>query len=125
MAGPRDRLRIFQRRDIPVFGGNCLPLTMHLAKLAKQVILPALKDSPPDWAYEDRVVAMLAPSLRENVEQFHEGHGADLATMFRDHQIEHIDKTLVEALRIAIARLSPEMVVAICRGSQARDRVKS
>jgi hypothetical protein len=66
-------------------------MTMYIAKLARPIILPALKDSPPEWAYEDRVLVMLAPSLRDNVAQFHEGQGADMVTMFLDHQIEHID----------------------------------
>jgi hypothetical protein len=126
MAGPGNKLRVFERRDVPVFGGGeCLPLTMYIAKLARLVILPALQDCPPEWSYEDRVLVMLAPSLRQDVAQFHEGHGADMVSIFRDHQIEHMDRTLVEELRNAIARLSPDMAAAISRGSEVPHPVES
>jgi hypothetical protein len=91
---------------------------MHIAKLAKPVILPALKDCPPEWAYEDRVLVMLAPSLHDDVARYHEGHGADMVTKFQNHQIEHLDRTLVEELRNAIARISPDMAAAISRGTE-------
>lgn len=117
VASPRRDLRVFQRLDLPVFAETCLPLTMELAMVAREVIQPALEESPPEWAYEDRVLVMLAPSLREDVTRFYEGHGADLAGTFREHQIEHLDRDLVADLFKRIERVSPETAIAVVRGA--------
>jgi hypothetical protein len=106
------RLRLFERRELPAFGGNCLPMTMYLAKLARSVLLPCLDDSPPGWAYEDRVLVMLAPTMREQVEGFYEGQGPDMAAVFEE-RVEPMDRLLVEQLRTRIASLSPALAEAL------------
>jgi hypothetical protein len=117
VAGLRRDVRVFQRQEVPVFGGTCLPLTTELARVARGAIEPALEDSPPTWAYEDRVLVMLAPGLRENVTGFYETHGTDLAGTFRAHQIEHLDRDLVAELLKLLLRLSPETAAAVVRGA--------
>jgi hypothetical protein len=125
MAGVNDRLRVFQRGEVPVFGGEYLPLTMELARLARTTILPALTGTPAEWAYEDRVLVMLVPSLRENVGRFHTGDGPDLATTFREHQIDHMDRGLVAEILSLVDRLSPTMAAALARAVAPPDRPDS
>ncbi len=106
------RLRVFHRGDLPAFGGNSLPLTMYLANLVRPMLLPTLNDSPTKWAYEDRVLVMLAPTMRQQVEEFYEGHGEDLAMMLKA-RIEPMDRLLVETLRTLIMQIAPEMAIAL------------
>lgn len=90
------RLRIMQHR--PDFAGDsCLPLTMHLARLAEQVIEPIL-ESPTEWPFEDRVLVALSPSLAKDVTAYHDGHGAQLMHVLKPRQIERLDRTLVGGL---------------------------
>ena len=93
---------------------------MELAKLARAVIEPSLRETSAGWAYEDRVLVMLVPSLSENVTAFYEGHGAPLAETFREHQIGHMDRGLVGELLQLVARRSPEAAVAVVRMAARR-----
>ena len=98
-------LSVVQQR-LP-YGGSCLPLTMELARLARTVLQPTLAATPQTWTFEDRVLVMLAPSLRTDVEGFHAGTAQAMTDAFELHQVEHLDRTLLEQLLALLTRLSP------------------
>jgi hypothetical protein len=100
---------------VPVFAEVCLPLTMKLARLARAVIMPALADTPAEWAYEDRVLVILAPSLRDDVGTHHAGVGPDMATTFQGHQLDHLDRDLVKQLAALLHTLSPTTAAELAR----------
>jgi len=75
----------------PVFLGSCLPLTMQVATACRKLLRDRLATLPRQWPYEDRVLAVLAPSLLEDIARFHRADGPDMRTLFRSHLLEHMD----------------------------------
>jgi hypothetical protein len=64
---------------------SCLPLTSEMATFARALLEPAIGSLPAEWSLVDRVVALLAPSVRKDIERFY-AEGAQLMTeMFEAH----------------------------------------
>ena len=101
------------KQQPPTFGGTCLPLTMELAHLARNALLPSLVATPRTWSFEDRVLVLLAPSMRTDVEGFVGGTTASMADSFEPHQLEHLAQSFMEQLLALVARLSPTTVSGI------------
>ena len=53
------------------------------------------------------------PSLLVDATEFHDGDGAELNNMFRDHQLESIDKAAVKNLVDRLTALAPDLVDAL------------
>ena len=111
----KTKLTVRQQR-VP-FGGTCLPLTMELARLTRHALLPAMDAIPVTWCYEDRVLVLLAPSLREDVEHFYDGTASSMTDTFEPHQVEHLDRSFIAQLLTLVARLSPAMAAGIAAAS--------
>jgi len=99
------------------YGGTCLPLTMELARLVRPALLPIMTATPRAWTFEDRVLVLLAPSLKADVVRFHEGTAQAMADAFEPHQVEHLDRSFLEQLLALVARLSPSMATGIAQAS--------
>jgi hypothetical protein len=89
--------------------GSALPMTMSLAAVWRRTIELALS-SPDAWPFEDRVLAWLLPNLQSDVARFHAGNGPTLSRVFRDFQLETIDRSLVQLLVARVVRLAPDLV---------------
>jgi hypothetical protein len=106
------------RQEPASFGATCLPLTMELARLARPVLLLEVVTTPDEWAYEDRVLVLLLPSLHREVERFRDLGGPEMKAIFEPHQLEHIDQTLVRSLLAMITDRSPEIGASIIRSAE-------
>jgi len=81
-----------------VFGRSCLPSTMGIATRFRTDILKRLGSVHPDWPFEDRVLVWMLPNLEDEALAYHSAAGADMATMFAQHQLEHFDQSLATEL---------------------------
>lgn len=108
-------LSVVQQR--PPYSASCLPLTMELAHIARTALQPALADTPRSWTFEDRVLVLLAPSLRTDVEGFHAGTARAMEDAFEPHQVEHLDRSFLEQLLELVTRLSPAIASGIAQAS--------
>lgn len=94
----------------PSFAESCLPLTMEMANLVKELLLPMLATSTRKWPFEDRVLAWLEPALAEDIRVFHDSSGNDMNEMFQDHQINHLDCTLLNILIVRLESIRPGFI---------------
>ncbi|MDB4929718.1 MAG: hypothetical protein JWM10_2202 [Myxococcaceae bacterium] len=116
MLKAKPTIRATSRQRPTTYGGSCLPMTMELARLAKPVLLGTMA-SPSEWGFEDRVLVLLAPSMRADIEQFRSGAAASMDDMFEPHQVERFDQSFVAQLFEIVTRLSPELAARIVAGS--------
>jgi hypothetical protein len=107
-----------QARPEP-FAATLLPLTMELARTVQPVLERELAKLPRAWPFEDRVLALLAPSLLTDLHRFHTSGGDDLSSLFATHQVEHLDRSLLGLLITRLARLSPETTAEVFRSASA------
>ena len=116
-SGPR--LGVEQK---PVsYASSCLPLTSEMAKLAKALLEPTIRNLPREWNLVDRVVALLVPSVSRDVENFYVGGGKSMAEMFETHQVERLDRDLLVRLCAKIEKLSPGFMGTLNRAVRNDD----
>ena len=101
MAGPSSdksvRLNVALEQG---FAHGCLPGTMALAGKFRRDIVPKLDADHAEWPFEDRVLVWMLPNMECDALAYHQREGAEMATMFAQHQLEHFDETLaIELLR--------------------------
>jgi hypothetical protein len=105
------RMRINQVR--PSFSAeSTLPLTAELATVTREALEPLLVGLPAEWSYFDRVLVFLAPSVRSDVERFHDKGKRAMSDMFEEHQLEHLDQTLLASLYTALETHAPGLLAA-------------
>ncbi len=106
MRGPTQRPRPQVRQEVP-FTGSCLPLTAELVPQLESVITPIVASTPQAWHLVDRVVAILVPSLKNDISRFYAGEGNPMSEIFREHQLEHLDQDLLLLLFGQIEKAAP------------------
>src|SRR5262245_57085012 len=94
-------------RPEKVFENSCLPSTMGLAARFHADLLLRLASIEPGWPFEDRVLVWLLPNLERDSRAFHSGNGGNLASMFAEHQLAHIDEALTGELLRRLDEQSP------------------
>lgn len=92
------------------FSRSSLPLTMELADILKTLIIPNLDNHSNLLPFHDRVLAWLAPSLKDEIARFHGGVGPALDDIFRNEAIKHIDHELMMTLSREIELTHPGTV---------------
>ena len=80
------------------FTETCLPKTKDIAFNSSEVLLPLVRSYPNSWSFIDKVVVMLAPKFREEVEAYYANEGECLEEMFKLSQIEYLDQLLARDL---------------------------
>lgn len=80
------------------FSESYLPLTMGIAEQSRELLSPRLDEFPTGWCFQDRVLVWLAPTFREDVREFYRDNGPDIAAIFKQHHLEHLDKDLAKRL---------------------------
>ena len=94
-------------QQVRAFYRDSLPLLMELARFTKGVLKSRLSRLPTQWSYEDRVLALLAPSLVPDIHRYYESGGPDMANLFEPHQLAHMDRDLVSDLGKHLERVHP------------------
>jgi hypothetical protein len=94
-------------QQVMAFDHNALPLLIELARFTKGVLKSELSHLPKQWCYEDRVLALLAPSLVADIRKYYQSGGPNLANMFERHQLAHMDRDLVVDLGVRLEHLQP------------------
>lgn len=80
------------------YSESYLPLTMKTAEQSKGLIEQEVQQFPRGWPFQDKVLVWLAPTFREDVRHFHRNNGPSIAGIFKEHQLEHLDKDLAKQL---------------------------
>ena len=80
------------------FTETCLPRTKEIAFNSSEVLLPLVRSYPVLWSFIDKVVVMLAPKFREEVEAYYANEGECMEKMFKISQIEYLDQLLARDL---------------------------
>jgi hypothetical protein len=76
------------------FGRSCLPATMALALRFRADVAKRIQHIHPKWPFEDRVLLWLLPNLEAEASAFHRTGRKDMASIFAEHQLQHIDESL-------------------------------
>lgn len=100
------------------FSASCLPLTMELADLLRQDLHRLFQEFPRKWRVHDRVLALLVPSLIEDITGFYSGSGPPMADMFSAHQIDHLDRDLLRGLLTVVEAVRPGTVSSLKHTAQ-------
>ena len=69
------------------FATSSLPITMELAAIARSSLLRALPPETSPFSYEDRILALLVPSMLSDIVTFYAGKGPPLAKLLEEHQL--------------------------------------
>jgi hypothetical protein len=72
-----------------------LHATASKAKLSRKVLELSLGEFPKEWPFMDKVLVLLFPFFEEDVRGFHEDKGPSMNDLFKENQIETIDRTLI------------------------------
>ena len=100
-------MRLCAKQRPPTFSDSCLPLTLELATLLKDLIRPRLAKTPSAWFFEDRVLAWLLPDLAPDITRFYNGSGPQMTDKFQAHQLAHLDRDLLTDLVDRLDRIRP------------------
>lgn len=89
------------------FSTDALPVTMCLARKYGRKIYPILPKFPKEWSYEDKVLAMLLPSITEKIIEFHnsKGNKLPLNSLYGQNLLEQLDDQLCKILSEKLACL--------------------
>jgi|TARA_B100001971_G_C18133218_1_gene506036 hypothetical protein len=77
---------------------TCLPMTASKAVLSRKELRQSLGRFPEEWPFMDKVLILFCPSFMDEVRRFHTENGPKMNEMYREYQIETIDKTLIARL---------------------------
>jgi hypothetical protein len=83
----------------PAYIESCLPLTIELAERYRKRLGSKLKEFPKSWPFADRLLVALEPSFKNDVHGYHSMNKLGTSAMFKEHQLEHLDKDLERKLR--------------------------
>ena len=81
------------------FADLCLPQTMDLAKRHRWELRRRLQSSDEHWHFEDRILALLLPTVRGEIERFYGGGGPSMIELYNGRQLREWDDRLLEQLR--------------------------
>jgi len=65
-----------------------------------------IRHLPRGWPFQDKVLVWLAPTFLEDVRHFHRNDGPSIAGIFKEHQLEHLDRDLAKQLSERLQNLS-------------------
>jgi hypothetical protein len=88
------------------YSESYLPLTIETAEQSRTLIDQETSDFPKGWPFQDKVLVWLAPTFREDVRHFHRNNGPSIAGIFKEHQLEHLDRDLAKQLSERLQNLS-------------------
>ncbi len=88
------------------YSESYLPLTTKTAEESQCLIDQELRQFPKGWPFQDKVLVWLAPTFREDVRHFHRNNGPSIAGIFKEHQLEHLDRDLAKQLRERVQNLT-------------------
>jgi hypothetical protein len=91
--------------ELSPFASDSLPLTMTLARKFRNKIYPLLCKYPKKWPFEDKVLAMLIPTIIDKIKTFHNGKGNmfSLDILYGPNLLEQLDGKLSEILSEKLA----------------------
>ena len=81
------------------FADLCLPKTMHVAKRHRRELNRKLQAGEEDWHFEDRILALLLPHLRNEIERFYADGGEAMIELYNGKQLREWDDLLLEQLK--------------------------
>ena len=93
------------------FGASHLPIFQAATERERTVLTEAASGLPQGWALSDRVLVVIEPAFRKDIERFYRGAAGDIATLLPPHILARLDEewtkkalTIVYTLR----RLDPD-----------------
>ena len=89
------------------FTESCLPELVFLATKNKVALRESLANLPRQWPFADKVLVVVFPTFRDEVEAFHAGNGKSMTDMFETHQIASIDRGARITLNIKLTGKEP------------------
>jgi len=90
------------------YSESFLPLTTKTAEQSKDLIDEQILEFPKGWPFQDKVLVWLAPTFREDVRHFHRNNGPSIAGIFKEHQLEHLDRDLAKQLSERLQNLASD-----------------
>ena len=98
--------------ELQGFTDTALPKTMTVARRYRTALNEYLL-APADWAFEDRVFVLVAPTWEIDVRTYYINGGHDLADRCDPHQQSRLDGLCVDKLKRVIAKygLTPSRTV--------------
>jgi len=109
------------RREV-AFADRCLPLTAALVPHLEPVIAPVVASTPAGWHIVDRVVAVALPSLALDVKRLYAVGGMSMKRMFRVHQLEHLDREVLQLFCDRLEREVPGLMAALRAIAESQPR---
>lgn len=80
------------------FTETCLPRTKDIAFNSSDLLLPLVRSYPSSWSFIDKVVVMLGPEFRKEVEAYYANEGECMEELFKPSQIQYLDQLLARDL---------------------------
>jgi hypothetical protein len=105
------RLTLAQKQSLRLekyFTETCLPRTKTIAFDSCELLLPLVRTYPSSWSFVDKVVVMLAPGLREEVEKYYANEGKCMDEIYLLSQIEYLDQLLARDLKAKLKTLTSQ-----------------
>ena len=78
------------------FGSSHLPLTHSVTESERSILMDVTVGLPERWLLVDRVLVVIMPAFRQDVERFYEGVGGDITTLMPEHVLPRLDEELTK-----------------------------
>ena len=90
------------------FSETCLPKTKAIAFNSSELLLPLVREYPTSWAFVDKIVVLLAPGLRVEVEKYYALEGECMEVLYKRSQIEYLDELLARDLTGLVEKIGQQ-----------------
>lgn len=96
-------------RKARAFLASAIPLSAEITEVCRPLLEPLLSKFPTTWPYCDRVLALVMPSYRSDIDRFHRGDGQPMRKLHASLTLKEIDKSCMQALWILLEQISPQV----------------
>jgi len=108
------------------FHKNAVPLTLEFAMRFKEELATEMAGLGEAWHVEDRLLCVIHPEFKKDVEAYYEGRGRPLHQTMEPYQLERFDRLLLTRLIQTLEAKMPGFaaalgIVADHRGDEAGD----
>ncbi|MEM7351171.1 MAG: hypothetical protein AAF657_10220 [Acidobacteriota bacterium] len=97
------------------FGEYALPQMSSIGEAGRSILEPKLALLAKEWAFSDRLLNWLVPSLESDIESFYRSNGPGMLDMFAEHQLVHLDRDLSQQLLKRMLRIDRNATVTVIR----------
>ncbi len=97
------------------FGGSAVPLMSFIGEAGRSIVEPQLARLAENWAYPDRLLCWLEPSLKSDIRKYYESNGPEMSSIFAEHQLVHLDRDLSQVLLTRMSRIDRNVTIVVVR----------